>query len=71
MAKGNVIFDQDLCKGCELCVKACPKGIVSIDEHRINKKGYNPATVVDMDQCTGCTSCATMCPDQVITVERF
>ena len=70
MAKGTVFFDQDLCKGCGLCVKACPVKIVSMDNSRINKKGYNPATVVDMDKCIGCTNCATMCPDSVITVER-
>ena len=44
---------------------------VEIDNTKINKKGYNPATVTNMDDCIGCTNCATMCPDEVITVERF
>ncbi|GAA0222537.1 4Fe-4S dicluster domain-containing protein [Metaclostridioides mangenotii] len=69
-AKGTVTFNQDRCKGCGLCVNACPVKIMKIDTNVINKKGYNPSTVVDMDKCIGCASCATMCPDQVITVER-
>lgn len=70
MAKGIVTFNQDYCKGCELCVNVCPVKIVEIDKGKINKKGYNPATVSDMEKCIGCTNCATMCPDVVITVEK-
>lgn len=70
MAKGKVYFEQDLCKGCELCTTACPVKIVKIDKEKINAKGYNPATVEEMDKCIGCASCALMCPDAVITVER-
>ena len=70
MAKGRVSFDQDRCKGCELCTTVCPVNIVVMDKAQINKKGYNPATVNEMDKCVGCANCATMCPDNVITVER-
>lgn len=70
MAKGKVSFNQDRCKGCGLCIEACPLNIVMIDQSVINKKGYSPATVLQMDKCIGCTNCATMCPDEVITVER-
>lgn len=71
MAKGAVSFNQDRCKGCGLCVQACPLQIVAMDKMKINKKGYNPATVVDVEKCIGCANCATMCPDEVITVEKF
>lgn len=70
MAKGLVTFEKDNCKGCGLCIEACPKKIVTLDSSTINKKGYNPATVTNMDDCIGCASCAIMCPDVVITVER-
>ena len=70
MAKGKVSFNQERCKGCGLCVEACPVKIIQLASNVINKKGYNPATVFEMEKCIGCASCATMCPDVVITVER-
>lgn len=66
----NVTFNRDLCKGCGLCVGACPKGIVALKEDELNAKGYHPAGVTDKEQCIGCAFCATMCPDCVITVEK-
>ncbi len=67
MAK--VSFNESLCKGCGLCVGACPKKIVALKDE-LNPKGYHPAGVTDMAACIGCAFCATMCPDCVITVER-
>lgn len=67
MAK--VTFNEDKCKGCGLCVQACPKKIVALSE-RMNSKGYHPAEVKQQELCIGCTSCAIMCPDVVIKVER-
>ena len=37
MAK--LTFETDLCKGCGLCVSACPKGCLAIASDKINKKG--------------------------------
>ena len=68
MAK--VTFTEDLCKGCALCVGACPKGIIKLSENRLNVKGHHPAEITDQDSCIACAFCATMCPDRVITVER-
>lgn len=66
----RVTFTQDLCKGCGLCVIACPKKIIKLDTASINKKGYHPASVTEMEKCIGCALCATMCPDVVILVEK-
>ncbi|MCQ2516560.1 MAG: 4Fe-4S binding protein [Saccharofermentans sp.] len=68
MAK--VSFNDDLCKGCGLCVNACPKKILQLDNSRLNNKGYHPVSCTDMSACIGCAFCATTCPDVVITVER-
>ncbi len=68
MAK--VIIDEKICKGCSMCVVACPKKIISLSEDKFNAKGYRPAVVIDMDKCIGCAFCATMCPDSVISVEK-
>ncbi len=68
--KGRVTFDEDRCKGCELCTFVCPVNIIKMDRDRINVKGYHPATIYEMDKCIACANCATICPDLVITVEK-
>lgn len=66
----RIIFDADRCKGCGLCVSACPGQLLTLDRSRINRKGYHPAEITDPERCTACACCAVMCPDCVITVER-
>ena len=68
MAK--LTFKTDLCKGCGLCVSACPKGLLAISRDKINQKGHHPAEITAPEQCVGCASCAIMCPDCIIEVER-
>ncbi len=70
MVKGYIVINEDLCKGCRLCVPVCPFDLIHIGDH-YNSKGYRPAEMKDpQQQCTGCTLCATICPDAVITVFR-
>ncbi len=69
--RGEVLFNTDRCKGCSLCVHACPVHILALDTTRVNAVGYNPAYCFDMSKCIACTNCATMCPDTVITVKRL
>lgn len=71
MAKrqGRVIFEENRCKGCELCTTVCPVNIVVMNKSKINVKGYHPATVDEMEKCIACANCATICPDVVIKVE--
>lgn len=68
MAK--ITVNENLCKGCEMCVHACPKGIISLLKEKINLKGYHPACLIDEEKCIGCCACAVMCPDVAIIVER-
>jgi 2-oxoglutarate ferredoxin oxidoreductase subunit delta len=68
MAKGTVVFDIENCKGCELCIQACPQDSLALSP-RINAQGYHYVVLVK-DNCTGCTNCALVCPDAVITVYR-
>lgn len=68
MAK--LTFLKDVCKGCGLCVNACPLGLIVLEKDKINKKGHSPAGITDESRCIGCASCAMMCPDCVITVEK-
>ena len=66
----RITVDENLCKGCELCVEACPKNLIALSDVKINAKGYHTAELTKEDECTGCCCCAMMCPDVAITVER-
>jgi len=64
----DVSFREDRCKGCGLCVEACPKGIITLTKDDINDLGYRYARIIDKDKCIGCAFCAHMCPDIVIEI---
>ena len=66
----QLMIRTDSCKGCGLCVEACPKNILKLSETVLNAGGYHPVEVTDMSLCIGCASCARRCPDVVIEVER-
>ena len=67
--KGAIVIDKEKCKGCEVCIDACPTQVISMSED-VNGKGYHYAYPEDKEACTGCTNCAIVCPDGVITVYR-
>ncbi len=66
----KVTVNEDVCKGCGLCVHACPKGVLLLSPDRLNAKGYSPAIVQFAEKCIGCAMCGMMCPDSAITVEK-
>lgn len=61
-------IDRDRCKGCELCVAACPYHLLSLDLEVVNALGYHPIQLLDATPCTSCAFCARVCPDTVFTV---
>ena len=66
----KLTINDERCKGCALCVRACPKGILRLSETKLNSKGYHPAELTDVEQCVACASCARTCPDAVIEIEK-
>ena len=68
MAK--LTFRTDNCKGCGLCVDACPRHLIRISPDKINKKGHHPTEMTDDAACIGCACFSMMCPDCIIRVER-
>ena len=66
----KLTFKTDNCKGCGLCVDACPKKVLTLAQDQINKKGHHPVIAAQPDKCIGCAFCAMMCPDCIIQVER-
>jgi 2-oxoglutarate ferredoxin oxidoreductase subunit delta len=70
VAKGKPEIDSERCKGCELCIQACPEHILALSAE-FNKQGQPYPVCVEPDKCTACMSCAIMCPDAVIKIWRF
>ena len=70
-AKGHIVIDRELCKGCDLCIDVCPKKNI-IKSDKLNQKGYYPVQFEqnEEDPCTACAQCATICPDVAIEVYR-
>jgi 2-oxoglutarate ferredoxin oxidoreductase subunit delta len=68
--KGYVEINQELCKGCQLCMAFCPKKDVILLSDKLNASGYLPVTFNGNGECTGCTICALVCPEAAIEVYR-
>jgi 2-oxoglutarate ferredoxin oxidoreductase subunit delta len=68
--KGAIVVDNEKCKGCEVCVGACPTNVIGMAKE-VNGKGYHFAYMVNEDACIGCANCAVVCPDGVITVYKM
>ncbi|MDE6228018.1 MAG: 4Fe-4S binding protein [Muribaculaceae bacterium] len=68
--KGAITVNIERCKGCNLCVAACPTDTLSLQPNEVNDRGYHYAYMSNPDACTGCASCAWVCPDACIEVYR-
>ncbi|MFH0762341.1 MAG: 4Fe-4S dicluster domain-containing protein [Candidatus Omnitrophota bacterium] len=67
MAK--IRIDREKCKGCLLCVGACPKGLIAVDK-KLNARGVFPAKFKSSAGCLSCSMCAFICPDCCIEVYK-
>ena len=65
----RVVIAKECCKGCELCIDACPRGVLEMSRE-INRSGYRYSVFVNKKECNSCTLCAVMCPDMCIEVYR-
>lgn len=68
--KGAVVVNTDRCKGCNLCVVACPTKTLALTAGEVNHKGYAYCYMAQPETCIGCSSCAIVCPDGCITVYK-
>lgn len=66
---GTIQVNELYCKGCALCVPACPQSVIAMNLDHLTSKGYHPAFLRG-EGCTGCEICAIVCPDAAITVYR-
>ena len=68
--RGAIVVDNEKCKGCGLCVAACPTKVIDLHSE-VNGKGYHYAYMKELEACIGCTSCAMVCPDSVFSVYKI
>jgi 2-oxoglutarate ferredoxin oxidoreductase subunit delta len=66
---GTVVIDVEACKGCDLCVDACPKDVLVMTTDQVNTRGYRYPQL--LPGCIACKACAQICPDFVFQVYRF
>jgi 2-oxoglutarate ferredoxin oxidoreductase subunit delta len=67
-SRGTVTIDVDTCKGCELCITACPPRVLSMGTE-VNRLGYHYPEL--HPGCTGCAACLMVCPDFCFEVFRY
>lgn len=68
-ANNKVVIDFEFCKGCGLCLRVCPRGVLGFSED-FNSQGYFPARVCAQEKCIGCGFCAEVCPEVAIAVYK-
>lgn len=77
ICNGVAVINEELCKGCGLCAKACPKNLISI--RRKNQrtdvvcKSEAHAKVTKKlckNGCVGCKLCEKACPSGAMKVEN-
>lgn len=67
--RGRLRIDPDECKGCGLCIEACPPKVIRLTEE-LNHYGYRTAEYAGAC-CTACGICFMACPEPgAITVLR-
>ena len=69
MPRGVVIIDRERCKGCGLCISACPHHVLAYSGES-NRSGYAVVHMAQEQDCVGCAFCAENCPDVAIEVYR-
>lgn len=60
--KKLAVPDKNICVACGVCLKACPRGAISV------YRGCHAQ--VEAEKCVGCGLCARVCPAGCITLKE-
>jgi NAD-dependent dihydropyrimidine dehydrogenase PreA subunit len=59
--RGMLELNSTECKGCGLCIEACPPKVLKLADH-LNCFGYHPVCYLNRG-CSGCGICFWACPE--------
>jgi len=68
LSRGTVVIDRERCKGCDLCIPACPPGVLRMSGPRNSRGARTPEL---LPGCTGCGACLLVCPDFCFEVFQY
>jgi 2-oxoglutarate ferredoxin oxidoreductase subunit delta len=63
----RVEINENLCKGCDICIEFCPADVFE-KSNKLNHKGYYLPIITQMEECNGCRICDLMCPEFAIVI---
>ena len=67
-SRGTVTIAVERCKGCELCIPACPPRVLRMGSD-VNELGFRYPEL--LPGCTGCSACLLVCPDFCFEVYQY
>ena len=69
--KGKMLcLQKNQCKGCELCIEVCPRGVLETSEE-VNVNSFNIPSFKEELHCNFCRTCEYICPDFSIYVAKI
>ena len=68
VSRGTLRIERERCKGCELCIPACPPRVLTMSDE-VNGMGFRYPEL--SPGCTGCRACLLVCPDFCFEVFRY
>lgn len=69
--QGIIYLIPERCKGCQICIRLCPRNVLQASE-QINAKGYHIPQIAPGKEtaCTLCDFCAMVCPEFAIYTQK-
>lgn len=78
VCNGVAVVDNDRCKACSMCVKECPRGLITLVPYKnaavircSNKDKGAAAMKVCAVACIGCKKCEKSCEAGAVKVDSF
>jgi len=71
VSRGFIYLIPERCKGCQICIRLCPRNVLQTSE-KINAKGYLIPEIAPGKEsaCTLCGFCAMVCPEFAMYIEE-